>query len=91
MAEQSSNNVLVVGGSSGVGLAVAILALSNLPHANIVISSSSEDKLKKAVDDIKSSNKQGHGIVDYVVGDVSNLVGSRTVHFRNVGICTNTA
>ena len=73
MAQNTQNNVLVVGGSSGVGLAAAKLALTGLPGTNIVISSSTEEKLKKAVEDIKSTSGAKSGIVDYVVGDISNF------------------
>ena len=72
-----TNNVLVVGGSSGVGLATAKLALSNLPNVKVIISSTSEDKLKKAVEEIKGSVKDRDSAVSYVVGDVSKLVSAR--------------
>ena len=77
MAQNARNNVLIVGGSSGVGLAVAKLVLSHLPSANIIISSTSEEKLKRAVEEIKSGTKKSSPgvspIIDYVVGDVSNF------------------
>ena len=74
MTQNDTNNILVVGGSSGVGLAAAKLSLSHLTNANVIICSSSEDKLKKAVEEIKDSAKSKDAIVDYVVGDVSNFV-----------------
>jgi NAD(P)-dependent dehydrogenase (short-subunit alcohol dehydrogenase family) len=77
MAQNTHNNVLVVGGSSGVGLAVAKLALSHLPSSNIIISSSNEIKLKAAVEDISAaaakSPTDSSTIIDYIVGDVGNF------------------
>ena len=74
MAQNTHNNVLVVGGSSGVGLAVAKLALSNLPSSNIIISSSNDGKLKAAVKEISAAAaKDSSTIIDYIVGDVSNF------------------
>lgn len=77
MAQNTHNNVLVVGGSSGVGLAAAKLALSHLPSSNIIISSSTESKLQAAVEEIKSTtskfSKDSSNIVDYVVGNISNI------------------
>ena len=73
MAQNTRNNVLIVGGSSGIGLAVAKLALTHLPNANVIVSSANEEKLKKAVEEIKSSASSKHSVIDYVVGDISNL------------------
>ena len=73
MAQNTHNNVLVVGGSSGIGLATAKLSLTQLPGANVIISSSNKDKLEKAVKDIKDSVNAKDSIVDYVVGDMSNF------------------
>jgi NAD(P)-dependent dehydrogenase (short-subunit alcohol dehydrogenase family) len=73
MAQNKVNNVLVIGGSSGVGLATAKISLSNLPGANVIVSSSNKDKLEKAVEEIKASAPSNHGIVDYVVGDIGKL------------------
>jgi NAD(P)-dependent dehydrogenase (short-subunit alcohol dehydrogenase family) len=73
MAQNTKNNVLIVGGSSGIGLASAKLSLSHLPGANVIISSSNKDKLEKAVEEIKTSSASEGHIVDYVVADVSNI------------------
>ena len=73
MAQNTQNNILVVGGSSGVGLAVAKLALSHLPSVSVIVSSSSETKLKEAVQDIKASNKTDNSIIEFIVGDVSKF------------------
>ncbi|KAF2487519.1 short chain dehydrogenase [Neohortaea acidophila] len=73
MAQNARNNVLIVGGSTGVGLAVGKLALSHLPNAHIILSSSSKDKLEVAVKETKAQAKSGDAPVDYVVGDVGNF------------------
>lgn len=73
MAQNTRNNILVVGGSSGIGLETAKLALSHLPGANVIISSSNKDKLEKAVAEIGASCKTEGHIVDFVVADLSNF------------------
>ena len=60
-------------GSSGVGLASAKLALSQLPNSNVIISSSNKEKLEKAVKELQDENKDSKAIIDYVVGDLSNF------------------
>lgn len=72
MAGNTRNNVLIVGGSSGVGLGVAKLALTNLPFSNVIIASANEDKLKKAVEEMKTSATSKSSVIDYVVADMSN-------------------
>ena len=53
MAQNTHNRVLIVGGSSGVGLAVAELALKgHLPNPHVIISSSNKQKLEKAIEDV---------------------------------------
>ncbi len=64
---------MVVGGSSGVGLAAAKLSLSHLPGAQVMISSTNEDKCKRAVAEIKATGHAKGAIVDYVVGDVGQF------------------
>lgn len=73
MALNTKNNVLVVGGSTGIGLETAKLALSHLPGSNVIIASSKKDKLEKAVKEIEASASSDGHIIDYVVADMSNL------------------
>ncbi|KAK4554747.1 hypothetical protein LTR86_008249 [Recurvomyces mirabilis] len=73
MALNTHNNVLVVGGSTGIGLATAILSLSQLPGANVIVSSSNKDKLEKAVEILKAEPTAKDKVIDYVVGDISNF------------------
>jgi NAD(P)-dependent dehydrogenase (short-subunit alcohol dehydrogenase family) len=53
MPDLSGQNLLVIGGSSGIGLAVAKLAASQ--GANIVISSSNQTKIDAAVKEIQKA------------------------------------
>ncbi|KAK5171988.1 uncharacterized protein LTR77_003625 [Saxophila tyrrhenica] len=73
MASSARANVLVVGGSSGIGLATAKLALTNLPRANIVLVSTNEEKLQKAVAELKATSPNEDALIDHVVGDVSRI------------------
>ncbi len=59
--------------STGVGLATAKLALTALPGTNIVLSSSNKERLEKAVQELKSAAPSEESIIDFVVGDVSNI------------------
>lgn len=77
MALNTRNNVLVIGGSTGIGLATAILSLSQLPGANVIVSSSNKDKLEKAVETLKAEAAAKNKIIDYVVGDISRFETQR--------------
>ena len=60
----NNKNIVIVGGSSGIGLEIAKRA--RYQEANIVIASSNEDKLKKAVELIGTN-------ASYVVFDVTDV------------------
>ena len=71
MAQNKINNVLIFGGSSGVGLSVAKLALTQLPNPNIIISSSKPENIDKATAEIKALAGDGT-LIGGVVRDLSN-------------------
>lgn len=61
----SSEKILITGGSSGIGLAMAKKFISE--GADVIITGRNEEKLKKAVDGISSPH------IDFFVWDVSDL------------------
>ena len=71
MPSISGQSILVIGGSSGIGFAVAKLALAENVHVNIA--SSSESKVNSAVERLKSAFPNGH-----VTGYVTQLGGDDT-------------
>jgi len=66
--------ILVIGGSSGIGFGVALASLNNLA-AKVIIASSSQDKVKSAVERLKSQSAVKGGIVEGVVIDGKDLTG----------------
>ncbi|PWN87986.1 NAD(P)-binding protein [Acaromyces ingoldii] len=72
--------VLILGGSSGVGFGVAQALLEH--GASVIISSSSPDRVAKAVQRLEASHPQGHvqgiacnlGSQEHLVSDVGKLV-----------------
>jgi NAD(P)-dependent dehydrogenase (short-subunit alcohol dehydrogenase family) len=58
MAPIAGQTVLIIGGSSGMGFAVAKLALAE--KANVIIASSSQDKVDGAVKRLKSDSPSGN-------------------------------
>ncbi len=71
MAKASHNNIVIFGASSGIGLAVAKLAVSHLPSPNIVLSSSDQAKLEKATASVREINANS-GIVTSIVADLGD-------------------
>ncbi|PNY29984.1 Uncharacterized protein TCAP_00105 [Tolypocladium capitatum] len=64
MAPIAGHNVLVIGGSSGMGFAVAKLALAE--KANVIIASSNKDKVDGAVKRLKGDSRSGQ-VAGYTV------------------------
>ena len=71
MTKAMHNNVVIFGGSSGIGLAVAKLAITHLPSPNIILCSSNQEKLDNATASVRDV-KGELGIVDSIVADLGN-------------------
>lgn len=70
MASKIANkNVLLIGGTSGIGFAVAKRALAD--GANVIITSSSEEKVSKAAESLRNSNPARASAVRSYVADLS--------------------
>ncbi|KAJ5167453.1 uncharacterized protein N7482_006234 [Penicillium canariense] len=70
MASRIANkNILLIGGTSGIGFAVAKQALAD--GANITIASSSEERVSKAVDNLRKGNLARKSAVRSYVADLS--------------------
>ncbi|KAJ6028760.1 hypothetical protein N7540_004336 [Penicillium herquei] len=65
----TNKNILLIGGTSGIGFAVAKQALAS--GANITISSSSKEKVFKAVQDLQASNRTRASSIRSQVTDLS--------------------
>ncbi|KAK9322729.1 hypothetical protein V1517DRAFT_322665 [Lipomyces orientalis] len=70
MAPIAGQNVLIIGGSSGIGFAVAKLALAE--KANVIIASSNKDKVDNAVNRLKGDSSSPSG---QVTGYTVDLAG----------------
>lgn len=64
-------HVLVVGGSTGIGFAVAEAALEH--GANVIISSSNQSKIDAAIERLESHIKNTHLPIRKISGKVCNL------------------
>lgn len=68
----AGQTVLVIGGSSGIGFGVAVAALNN-GAAKVIIGSSSAEKVKNAIQRLRSKTGAKEGQVEGVVIDVKDL------------------
>lgn len=76
--------VLVIGGSSGIGFAVACGAVEQ--GARVVIASSKQEKLDKALGRLKASYPDGNASAQVCdLGDVSKLEHNLTALFESIG------
>ena len=75
MVQNTSNNALIVGGSSGVGQAVAALALTHLSNPHVIIVSSNPDRIKATLETLRKPNSSAK--VDGIVQDLSNFDSSQ--------------
>lgn len=66
MSEFKGQSVIITGGSGGMGLSIAEAFLKQ--EALVYLADINEDRLKKAVDDLKQ-----YGAVDYIVTDVTRV------------------
>lgn len=82
MATNKTNNVVVFGGTSGVGLATAKLALTHLPNSNIVISSSQQTKIDATLAELDKL-KPAHRSDIVLAGTPADLSDS-TKHLENL-------
>ena len=71
MAKALHNNIVIFGGSSGIGLAVARLAIAHLPSPNIILCSSNREKLNGATALVREV-EGSRGVVYPIVADLSN-------------------
>jgi NAD(P)-dependent dehydrogenase (short-subunit alcohol dehydrogenase family) len=69
MSKLAKRNILLIGGTSGIGFAVAKQALSD--GASITISSSSEEKVSRAVERLRASNPANTSAIRSQVADLS--------------------
>lgn len=65
----ADKNILLIGGTSGIGFAVAQQALAD--GANITISSSSEERVNKALDSLRTANPARGSAIRTYVADLS--------------------
>ncbi|EPQ30953.1 uncharacterized protein PFL1_01142 [Pseudozyma flocculosa PF-1] len=75
----AGRNVLITGGSQGLGLALAQLLASQ--GSNVTICARTESKLQSAVDSIRASAKTSAPSqrIDYVAADISTFAGAQHV------------
>ncbi|KZS88316.1 short-chain dehydrogenase/reductase SDR [Sistotremastrum niveocremeum HHB9708] len=85
MSDLNGQTVVVIGGSSGIGFAVATQSLRS--HASLVIiASSSAQKVDNAVNGIQAFIQQS-GLIAYVTGKVLNMKDSNQIRafFSEIG------
>lgn len=70
MAPIAGQTVLVIGGSSGMGFAVAKLALAE--KANVIIASSNKEKVDSAVNRLKGDSPSGQGQISGYTVDLAD-------------------
>ncbi|KAL5620928.1 hypothetical protein FOBRF1_004174 [Fusarium oxysporum] len=73
----NGQRVLVIGGSTGIGFAVAEAALEH--GANVVISSSNQSKIDSAIERLKTHINNNHLPVRKISGKVCNLAKPETI------------
>lgn len=90
MSEFKDQSVIITGGSGGMGLCIAEAFLKE--GADVYLADVNEDRLKKAVEDLKP-----HGKVDYVVTDVTkvamieNMIAEVASRAGKIDVVVNTA
>lgn len=77
VSKLANKNVLLIGGTSGIGFAVAKQALAD--GANLIISSSSEEKVSRAVERLRASNPARSSAIRSEVADLSIRENLETV------------
>ncbi|MBN1914345.1 MAG: 3-oxoacyl-[acyl-carrier-protein] reductase [Parachlamydiales bacterium] len=75
-------NVVITGGSSGIGKAMAILFAAH--GANIMILGTSEEKGKNAVEAIKQAAMSPKQCIEYRVCDVSNFISVENLFLQDI-------
>ncbi|RKK16313.1 hypothetical protein BFJ65_g9882 [Fusarium oxysporum f. sp. cepae] len=73
----NGQRVLVIGGSTGIGFAVAEAALEH--GANVVISSSNQSKIDSAIERLKTHINNNHLPIRKISGKVCNLAKPETI------------
>jgi NAD(P)-dependent dehydrogenase (short-subunit alcohol dehydrogenase family) len=90
MSKLRDKSILVTGGGSGIGLATARLFLNE--GARVAISGRSEDKLRRAAEELKAGERLIYRAADVAdVGQVETLVQETTRRLGRIDILVNNA